>query len=47
MPTDAFSILVVIALVLAVVSLVPNLRTWPALAVSVILLSVAVLIGRA
>lgn len=42
-----FLILVVIALLLAVLSFVPPINTWPMLAVSVILLAVALLIGGA
>lgn len=38
-------ILIIIALILAVLSFVPPINTWPMLAVSVILLAVAVLIG--
>lgn len=40
-----FIILVVLALLFSVLSLIPQASHWPILAVSVILLSVAMLIG--
>jgi hypothetical protein len=44
MLASPFLILVVVALILAVVSLIPQLSNWPILGVSVLLLAVALLI---
>lgn len=41
-----FLILVVLALIFAILSLVPPMSTWPMLAVSVIFLAVSLLIGK-
>lgn len=41
-----FLILVVLALIFAVISLIPPLNSWPVLAVAVIFLAVALLISR-
>ncbi len=41
-----FLILVVLALIFAVLSMVPPMSTWPMLAVSVIFLAVSLLIGK-
>lgn len=43
---SAILILVCIALLLGILSLIPATSQWPVLAVAVILLSVAMLIGR-
>jgi hypothetical protein len=42
-----FLILVVLALIFAAISLIPPLSNWPVLAVAVIFLAVALLIGKA
>lgn len=41
-----FLILVVLALIFAILSLVPPMSTWPMLAISVIFIAVSLLIGR-
>jgi hypothetical protein len=41
-----FLILVVLALIFAVISMIPPLNSWPVLSVAVVLLAVALLIGR-
>lgn len=43
---SVLAILVIIALLLAVVSLFPNAGPWPLIAVSTILLCVALLLGK-
>lgn len=46
LPMSPFLILVVLALIFAVLSMVPPMSTWPMLAVSVIFLAVSLLIGK-